>query len=68
LRSTTSRSGVDPIIWGNDYRHEEGTYPNSRDVVERLAGSLDPDVAVKVFRENAARLFHFDEDVIDTPV
>jgi predicted TIM-barrel fold metal-dependent hydrolase len=59
-------TGVEPIIWGNDYPHEEGTYPNSRAIVERLADDLDPDIAVKVFRENAARLFHFDDEVLDT--
>jgi hypothetical protein len=30
-------TGTDAVLWGNDYPHEEGTYPNSRDIVERLA-------------------------------
>jgi predicted TIM-barrel fold metal-dependent hydrolase len=61
-------TGTDPLIWGSDYPHDEGTYPHSRDTVKRLAGGLGDAETTEVFRENAARLFHFSDDVLTTPV
>jgi predicted TIM-barrel fold metal-dependent hydrolase len=57
-------TGAQPVLWGNDYPHEEGTYPHSPQIVERLAAHLDPDSARRIFRDNAAELFHFDRNVI----
>ena len=61
-------TGPDALIWGSDYPHEEGTYPNSRATVIRLAEGLDDDSATRVFRTNAADLFHFSNEVLTTPV
>jgi predicted TIM-barrel fold metal-dependent hydrolase len=61
-------TGTESVIWGNDYPHEEGTYPHSRDVVARLSAGLDADTTAKVFRDNAARVFGFDDAVLQTPV
>ena len=61
-------TGTDAIMWGNDYPHEEGTYPHSPEIVARLAADLDDETAVKVFRDNAAQLFGFDPDVLNTPL
>jgi predicted TIM-barrel fold metal-dependent hydrolase len=61
-------TGADVLMWGSDYPHEEGTYPRSRDVVARLAAGLDGATVAAVFRDNAARVFGFDGDVLDTPV
>jgi predicted TIM-barrel fold metal-dependent hydrolase len=61
-------TGAEALIWGSDYPHEEGTYPNSRETVARLAGGLDDDTVTKIFRTNAAELFHFGADVLTTPV
>jgi predicted TIM-barrel fold metal-dependent hydrolase len=61
-------TGTDAVLWGNDYPHEEGTYPHSRDIVERLAREVDADTARRVFRDNAARVFGFDEKTIDKPI
>jgi predicted TIM-barrel fold metal-dependent hydrolase len=66
--SNASYTGTDPLIWGSDYPHEEGTYPHSRDTVKRLAGGLGDAETSQVFRDNAARLFHFSDDVLNTPV
>ncbi|MGE0881274.1 MAG: amidohydrolase family protein [Acidimicrobiia bacterium] len=60
-------TGAEAVLWGNDYPHEEGTYPYSNEIVERLTAGLDAAVAEKVFRGNAASLFQFDRDVIDQP-
>jgi predicted TIM-barrel fold metal-dependent hydrolase len=61
------RSGVDCLMWGNDFPHEEGTYPHSRKVVAEQARGIDPADARKIFRENAAEVFHFDPAAI-TPL
>jgi predicted TIM-barrel fold metal-dependent hydrolase len=66
--NNVSFTGADALLWGSDYPHEEGTYPHSREVVARLAAGLDRPSAAGVFRDNAARLFHFDEAVLSTPV
>jgi len=55
-------TGAGALVWGNDYPHEEGTYPASRATVDRLAAELTAADARRVFRDNAAELFHFRED------
>jgi predicted TIM-barrel fold metal-dependent hydrolase len=61
-------TGAAPVIWGSDYPHEEGTYPFSRDTVARLAKGLDDATTAAVFRDTAARLFNFSDEVLTTPV
>lgn len=61
-------SGVEALMWGADYPHEEGTFPNSLEVVDRLAGTLSEDQARLVFRDNAARVFGFDRELLTTPL
>jgi predicted TIM-barrel fold metal-dependent hydrolase len=61
-------TGAEALIWGSDYPHKEGTYPRSRQTVSRLAEGLDDDAVTRVFRSNAAELFHFSADVLTTPV
>lgn len=53
-------TGAESLLWGSDYPHEEGTYPFSRQTVDRLADGLDPEAARKIFRDTAAELFHFE--------
>lgn len=61
-------TGAEAVLWGSDYPHEEGTYPYSRQIAERLTADVDPDTATKVFRTNAAELFGFDSRVLDQPL
>jgi predicted TIM-barrel fold metal-dependent hydrolase len=61
-------TGTDALLWGSDYPHEEGTYPHSREVVSRLAATLDQSSATRIFRDNAAQLFRFDDHVLSTLV
>jgi predicted TIM-barrel fold metal-dependent hydrolase len=61
-------TGTDALLWGSDYPHEEGTYPNSAEVVARLTAGLSDDQTEAVFRSNAASLFGFGDDVLKTPV
>lgn len=66
--SNVDYTGAAPLMWGSDYPHEEGTYPNSRRVVSDLARGVRADHADKIFRDNAAELFGFDPAVLTTPV
>jgi len=52
----------DCILWGNDYPHDEGTFPNSRPIIEALRQSVEPGDMRKILGENAARLYGFDLD------
>jgi len=61
-------TGAGALMCGSDFPHEEGTYPNSRKTVDELAEDLDPAAALRVFRDNAAQLFRFDEALLTTPV
>jgi predicted TIM-barrel fold metal-dependent hydrolase len=55
-------TGLDTLMWGNDYPHPEGTWPASQ---ERCAEQFDgvPDAEVRaIVGENAARMFGFTID------
>jgi len=54
-------TGETTLMWGNDFPHEEGTYPHSREIVDRQASLIDDRaIARRVFRENALEVFGFD--------
>lgn len=53
-------TGTDCVMWGSDYPHHEGTYPHSREAVDRLSGPLDEAATRAVFRDNAIGVFRFD--------
>ena len=60
-------TGVRAVMWGSDYPHEEGTYPNSRATVDRLSANMSEADALAVFRETAAEIFAFDPEVLAGP-
>jgi predicted TIM-barrel fold metal-dependent hydrolase len=56
--------GADRLLWGNDYPHDEGTWPESGRFIERIRKTLSSDDAHKVLAGNAARLYGFDLDYL----
>ena len=60
-------SGHDSLMWGHDYPHEEGTFPHSRKLVDEQASYVSPEVARRIFRENALEVFKFDRALVDEP-
>ena len=54
------RVGVDNIMFETDYPHQDGTWPNSQAVAQKLFGHLDPAITRKIVRGNAIRLFGLD--------
>lgn len=57
-------TGGDCLLWGNDYPHDEGTFPNSRNVIESMREVVDPEPLAKILGENAARFYDFDLDYL----
>ena len=54
------RVGVDNALFETDYPHQDGTWPNSLAVAEKLLGHLPADAVQKIVRGNAIRLFDLD--------
>ena len=52
-------TGVDCLLWGNDYPHDEGTFPHSQKVIDRVLKDVPKAERRKILGENAARLYGF---------
>jgi predicted TIM-barrel fold metal-dependent hydrolase len=51
--------GVDKIMWGSDFPHPDGVWPDSREYIDKELGHLAPAVRRQIVCENAARLYGF---------
>ena len=51
--------GADTLLWGSDYPHDEGTFPHSRQVIERTLKNIPEDDKRKIVAENAVKLYGF---------
>ena len=52
-------TGADCLMWGSDYPHDEGTFPNSREVIDRTFVGLSETDRTKIVHDNAAKLYGF---------
>jgi predicted TIM-barrel fold metal-dependent hydrolase len=52
--------GVDRFMWGNDYPHDEGTYPFTREHLRQVFHGVPHDELVQMLTTNAADLYGFD--------
>ena len=52
--------GVDHLLWGSDYPHYEGTFPNTRKSLRHTFHDVDPAEVRAILGENAAKLYGFD--------
>lgn len=50
-------TGVDCLLWGNDYPHDEGTFPQSHEAIERTFVGIAEEEKYKMLFGNAARLY-----------
>jgi len=50
---------IDHLMWGSDYPHTEGTFPNSREQIGRDFKGVAPVQVRKMVSDNAARLYGF---------
>ena len=53
-------TGVDVLMWGNDYPHPEGTWPQSPDAATAQLDGIDAADRDAIMGGNAARVFGFD--------
>jgi predicted TIM-barrel fold metal-dependent hydrolase len=46
-------------MWGSDFPHPDGIWPDSQEYIQRELGALPPATRRKIVCENAARLYGF---------
>ncbi|MFJ8307430.1 MULTISPECIES: amidohydrolase family protein [unclassified Streptomyces] len=59
------RIGLDKIMWGSDYPHDEGTAPFSREGLRIAYAGLPRDEVAAMVGGNAARVYGFDLTFLD---
>ena len=52
--------GLEPIMWGSDYPHDEGTHPYSIERMRHAFRDVDPAETCAMLAGNAAKLYDFD--------
>ena len=55
-------TGSEVLMWGNDYPHDEGSFPESVPLIQGIRDALGPEAAHHVLCGNAANLYGFDLD------
>jgi predicted TIM-barrel fold metal-dependent hydrolase len=50
--------GIDKIMWGNDFPHSAGDWPNSKRVIEDIFSGVPEDEKQKILVDNAVGYFH----------
>jgi predicted TIM-barrel fold metal-dependent hydrolase len=53
-------TGLRCLMWGSDYPHHEGTWPNSQAAVAKQFGGVPEDEIDQIVRRNAVETFGFD--------
>ena len=48
--------GLDVLMWGNDYPHFEGAFPNSQAWIDKQFAGVPEDEVMKIVHDNAAEL------------
>jgi len=46
-------------MWGSDFPHPDGVWPDSREVIQRELGHLPASVRRKIVCDNAGRFYGF---------
>ncbi len=50
--------GVDHLIWGSDFPHQESDWPDSKDILERNFEGVPEEDAYKMSAGNVIKFFH----------
>lgn len=57
--------GVERIMWGSDFPHEEGTFPFTREALANTYSGMDPAEVALMVGGNAAQVYGFDLHHLD---
>lgn len=58
-------TGVNCLMWGNDFPHDEGTFPDSHKVLADLLDGVQAEDAARISGGNALDIFGFDKAILD---
>jgi predicted TIM-barrel fold metal-dependent hydrolase len=50
--------GVDNLVWGSDYPHQESTFPYSQKVLKEILADCTEEEAAKIYNKNGARIYN----------
>ncbi len=64
IKAALGPVGIDRVMWGSDYPHEEGTGPFTKEHLRQVMGQLPPEQIQQILAENAAKLYNFDLDAL----
>ncbi len=56
--------GVDRIMWGSDFPHEEGTFPHSLEALAHTFAGIAPSEVERMVGATAASVYGFDLDAL----
>jgi uncharacterized protein len=51
--------GEDNIMWGSDFPHPDGVWPDSQEYIQRELGHLPESIRKKIVCDNAGKLYRF---------
>ena len=57
-------TGSDCLLWGDDYPHDEGVFPDGARAIREIRDALAPEAAHHVLCGNAAKHYGFDLDLL----
>jgi predicted TIM-barrel fold metal-dependent hydrolase len=64
IRAVQTSLGIDKVMWGSDYPHDEGTYPYSTMALRQVFSDWPEADVRKVLSENVADMYGFDLDAL----
>ena len=56
--------GIDRIMWGSDFPHDEGTYPHTREALAHAFAGIERSEVAAMVGGNAAQVYGFDLDLL----
>ena len=60
------RVGVETLLWGSDFPHPDGIWPDSQAINEKQMASLTAEQRRTILHDNSVRLYGFPSDVVGT--
>ncbi|MFM8303364.1 MAG: amidohydrolase family protein [Actinomycetota bacterium] len=64
VKVAADRIGLDRVMWGNDYPHDEGTHPFTREHLRQSVSQLAPEQTQQLLGLTAASVYGFDLDAL----